>query len=99
MTDYITSSEFERSFKILCKDVNANTEQNKDIVKTQIKQTHQIKSIQSSQDNYKVIAIGLLFSVLSLAGVGAYSVLTPNQAVTIESKPTPVLVSINDNEV
>ena len=87
---YITSDEFKRSFEMLCETANKNTLQNKKLTECQIEQKHQIRQIQETQAHYRTIAIGLLFSVLGLAGIGAYTVLVTNKVINTEIKQITV---------
>jgi hypothetical protein len=99
-SNYITSDEFKRAFEMLCSTAKENTRQNKKLTEYQIEQKHQIKQIQETQANYKTIAIGLLFSILSLAGFGAFTVLNPEQSTDTEEdkEATQLTASVKNDK-
>ena len=105
MTDYISSKEFVRFAKGISDNVLEMRADNKELIRSHQKfitaqtkinteQSCGIKEIKHTHQKYEKVALLLFAGFISLAGIGSYTVLTPEQEEKQEEKPEerPVLV-------
>ena len=96
MSDFISSKEFERTFKQMNKNVSKMVEFKEEQIEVNATVKSEIKDIKEKQSYFiKVILIGLAF-FSSFAGIGFYSSASAEQSESDPEEEKPVKMVQND---